>query len=250
MRELEGKNILITGAGGGIGTAALEKLASNGGNIWACSHKKSDEFENKILELAEKNHVWIKPVYFDLKDEQAVKEQIASIAKEKLPIDVLINNAGMAHGGVFQMTSMETLKEVFQINFFSQIYITQLVSRLMMRRKRGVIINMASVGGVEAAEGYIAYGSSKAALIYATKALSKELGNMGIRVNAIAPGLVNTRMGHYKSDKEIERVLERTVLNRMAEPEEIAEAMVYLASDKAAFITGQVLVIDGGRLQS
>lgn len=250
MRELEGKNILITGAGGGIGTAALEKLASNGGNIWACSHKKSDEFENKILELAEKNHVWIKPVYFDLKDEQAVKEQIASIAKEKLPIDVLINNAGMAHGGVLQMTSMETLKEVFQINFFSQIYITQLVSRLMMRRKRGVIINMASVGGIEAAEGYIAYGSSKAALIYATKALSKELGNMGIRVNAIAPGLVNTRMGHYKSDKEIERVLERTVLNRMAEPEEIAEAMVYLASDKAAFITGQVLVIDGGRLQS
>lgn len=250
MRELEGKNILITGAGGGIGNAALEKLASNGGNIWACSHKKSDEFENKILELAEKNHVWIKPVYFDLKDEQAVKEQIASIAKEKLPIDVLINNAGMAHGGVFQMTSMETLKEVFQINFFSQIYITQLVSRLMMRRKRGVIINMASVGGIEAAEGYIAYGSSKAALIYATKALSKELGNMGIRVNAIAPGLVNTRMGHYKSDKEIERVLERTVLNRMAEPEEIAEAMVYLASDKAAFITGQVLVIDGGRLQS
>lgn len=250
MRELEGKNILITGAGGGIGTAALEKLASNGGNIWACSHKKSDEFENKILELAEKNHVWIKPVYFDLKDEQAVKEQIASIAKEKLPIDVLINNAGMAHGGVFQMTSMEILKEVFQINFFSQIYITQLVSRLMMRRKRGVIINMASVGGIEAAEGYIAYGSSKAALIYATKALSKELGNMGIRVNAIAPGLVNTRMGHYKSDKEIERVLERTVLNRMAEPEEIAEAMVYLASDKAAFITGQVLVIDGGRLQS
>lgn len=250
MRELEGKNILITGAGGGIGTAALEKLASNGGNIWACSHKKSDEFENKILELAEKNHVWIKPVYFDLKDEQVVKEQIASIAKEKLPIDVLINNAGMAHGGVFQMTSMETLKEVFQINFFSQIYITQLVSRLMMRRKRGVIINMASVGGIEAAEGYIAYGSSKAALIYATKALSKELGNMGIRVNAIAPGLVNTRMGHYKSDKEIERVLERTVLNRMAEPEEIAEAMVYLASDKAAFITGQVLVIDGGRLQS
>lgn len=250
MRELEGKNILITGAGGGIGTAALEKLASNGGNIWACSHKKSDEFENKILELAEKNHVWIKPVYFDLKDEQAVKEQIASIAKEKLLIDVLINNAGMAHGGVFQMTSMETLKEVFQINFFSQIYITQLVSRLMMRRKRGVIINMASVGGIEAAEGYIAYGSSKAALIYATKALSKELGNMGIRVNAIAPGLVNTRMGHYKSDKEIERVLERTVLNRMAEPEEIAEAMVYLASDKAAFITGQVLVIDGGRLQS
>lgn len=250
MRELEGKNILITGAGGGIGNAALEKLASNGGNIWACSHKKSDEFENKILELAEKNHVWIKPVYFDLKDEQAVKEQIASIAKEKLPIDVLINNAGMAHGGVLQMTSMETLKEVFQINFFSQIYITQLVSRLMMRRKRGVIINMASVGGIEAAEGYIAYGSSKAALIYATKALSKELGNMGIRVNAIAPGLVNTRMGHYKSDKEIERVLERTVLNRMAEPEEIAEAMVYLASDKAAFITGQVLVIDGGRLQS
>lgn len=249
MKELEGKNILITGASGGIGRSAIEKLAANGGNIWACAHKKSEGFEEKLSLIAAENDVWIKPVYFDLKDEQALKAAVAFIAKEKQPIDILINNAGMAYGGVLQTTSSEKLKEVFQINFFSQIYIIQLVSRLMIRRKRGVIINMASVGGIEASEGYLAYGSSKAALIYATKALSKELGNMGIRVNAIAPGLVDTKMGHYKNDKELEDVLERTVLHRMAAPEEIADAMVYLASDKAAYITGQVLIIDGGRLR-
>lgn len=249
MKQLEGKNILITGAGGGIGRAAVRKLAENGGNVWACARKKSGEFEEELLRIGEENKVFVKPVYFDLKDEQAIKEAVAGIAKEKLPVDVLINNAGVAHGGMLQMTSMETLKEIFQINYFSQMYLIQLVSRLMMRRKEGVIINMASVGGMEASEGYLAYGSSKAALIYATRTLSKELGAMGIRVNAIAPGLVDTRMGHYKNDMELRRVLDRTVLNRMARPEEIAEAMVYLASDKAAFITGQVLVIDGGRLQ-
>ncbi len=250
MKQLEGKNILITGAGGGIGMAAVKKLAENGGNIWACAHKMCSGFEEELFQIAKTNRVRIQPVYFDLKDEKEIKKAVSSIAAEKLPVDVLINNAGMAHGGILQMTSMETLKEVFQVNFFSQMYLIQLVSRLMMRQKKGVVINMASVGGMEASEGYLAYGSSKAALIYATKTLSKELGAMGIRVNAIAPGLVNTKMGHYKNDEELQRVLDRTVLNRMAEPEEIAEAMVYLASDKAAYITGQVLVIDGGRLRS
>lgn len=118
----------------------------------------------------------------------------------------------------------------------------------MMRSKNGSIINMASVGGIEHQPGYLAYGSSKAAVIWATKTISKELGAYNIRVNAIAPGLVKTQMGMYKSDEEREKVILRTSLGRMGEKEEIADAVVYLASDKAAFITGHVLNIDGGRL--
>ena len=106
---------------------------------------------------------------------------------------------------------------------------------------------MASVGGIEATEGYLAYGSSKAALIYATKVMAKELGKYGICVNAIAPGLVDTRMGHFKTEKELEKVLDRTALGRMAFPEEIADAIVYMASEQASYVTGHVLVIDGGR---
>ena len=146
------------------------------------------------------------------------------------------------------MTPMKKLKEVFEVNYFSQIYIMQLVSRYMMRQKKGSIINLASVGGIEVNEGYLAYGSSKAALIWATKCLAKEMGPYHIRVNAVAPGLTQTNMGNYKSEEELEKVVDRTALRRMAEPEEIAKAILYLASEDASFVTGHVLRIDGGRL--
>lgn len=145
------------------------------------------------------------------------------------------------------MTPMSKLKEVFQINYFSQIYIMQLVARYMMRQKKGCIVNMASVGGIETNAGYLAYGSSKAALIWATKSISKELGKYNIRVNAVAPGLTETQMGHYKSQEEIDKVLAVTSLGRMGTPEEIARSVCFLASEEASFITGQVLIVDGGR---
>ena len=123
----------------------------------------------------------------------------------------------------------------------------QLVSRYMMRQKSGVIINMASVGGIETNPGYLAYGSSKAALIWATKCVAKELGTYGVRVNAVAPGMTNTSMGNYKSEEDLHKVIDATSLKRMADPEEIAKGIVYLASDDASFVTGHILVIDGGR---
>ena len=240
-------NAIITGSNRGIGAVVIEELASRGCNIWACARKPNSEFEERIKILSDKYGVWIKPVYFELSNEDEIKAGIRSIMSEKLPIDILVNNAGMAFGGLMAMTPIAKLKEVFEVNYFSQILMMQLVARVMMRQKSGCIINMASVGGIETNPGYLAYGSSKAALIWATKCVAKELGPLGIRVNAIAPGLTNTQMGHFKDDDELNNTIVRTSLRRMATPEEIAKGVAYLVSDEASFVTGHVLVIDGGR---
>jgi len=241
------KNAIITGTNRGIGAVVLEELARRGCNVWACARKPNPEFEKRIKILSDKYGVWIKPVYFELSNEDEIKTGVKSIMSEKLPIDILVNNAGMAFGGLMTMTPIAKLKEVFEVNYFSQILMMQLVARVMMRQKSGCIINMASVGGIETNPGYLAYGSSKAALIWATKCVSKELGPYGVRVNAVAPGFTNTSMGHFNNDEELNKMIEKTSLRRMASPEEIAKGVAYLASDEASFVTGHVLVIDGGR---
>lgn len=245
---LKGKNVIITGARRGIGRHILSLFANEGANIWACTRTVDEQFEYEICQLAEKNDVFIKPIYFDLEDENSIKSGMQKIIGEKKPIDILVNNAGMAYGGLSTMTPLTKLKEVFQINYFAQIEIMQLVLRIMMRQNSGCIINMASIGGIETAPGYLAYGSSKAALIYATKSVSREVGQYGIRVNAIAPGLVDTDMGAYKSTEETEKILARSSLHRKATPNEIAECALFLASNRSSFITGQVLIADGGRI--
>lgn len=245
--DLKGKNVIITGANRGIGLAALQKFIKEGCNVWACIRKSNPEFENHAQKLAQENGVWVKPVYFDLQNEDEIKAGIKQIASEKLPIDILVNNAGVPFGGLMTMTPLAKLKEVFEINYFSQILIMQLVARYMMRQKSGSIVNMASVGGINTDPGYLAYGSSKAALIWATKCVAKELGPYNIRVNAVAPGLTQTTMGNYKDEEELNKVIRNTSLGRMATPEEIANAIAFLASEDASFITGHILVIDGGR---
>lgn len=244
---LKGKNAIITGANRGIGYAALELFAKEGCNVWACIRKPNIEFERQVGILSQTYNVWIKPIYFDLSSEVEIKNGIKQIGSEKLPIDILVNNAGVPYGGLMTMTPLAKLKEVFEINFFSQILMMQLVSRYMIRQKFGCIINMASVGGIETNPGYLAYGSSKAALIWSTKCIAKELGPYGIRVNAVAPGMTDTQMGHYKTEDELQKVIDSTSLKRFATADEIANGIAFLASDLSSFTTGHVLVIDGGR---
>lgn len=247
MCLLDGKNAVITGTNRGIGKELLKQFAKEGAAIWACARQYSEEHEAYCEEVRKTYKAEIIPVYFDLADEEGRKKGVKEILSCKKTIDILVNNAGIAFGGMLHMTSMDKLKEVFEINYFAQIAMMQLISRQMIRQKSGCIVNMASVGGIEANPGYLAYGSSKAALIWATRCLAKELGGSGIRVNAVAPGLTDTTMGHYKSEAEIDKVLQRTSLHRMGQPEEIADAVVYLASEQASFITGQIIQVDGGR---
>ena len=242
------KTVIITGANRGIGRASVTAFAERGYDIWACARKPDETFEADMAEEAARTGAAITPVYFDLLDEEEVKTGVKQILGEKRDVDVLLNCAGVPYGGLFTMTPLDKLREVYQVNVFAQVQIMQLVARRMMRQKKGCIINLCSVGGIEAQPGYLAYGSSKAAMIWITKCASRELGPYNIRVNGIAPGLIDTDMGGFKSEAERDKVLARTSLGRLGRPEEVAAAAVYLASEDAAFMTGQIMVLDGGRV--
>lgn len=245
---LQGKNAVITGARRGIGRAAVECFAGYGANVWACARKPDEAFEADMADLAEKHGVWIKPVYFDLADSTEMAAAVKGILVEKLPVDVLVNNAGMPYGGTLFTTPMAKLQEVFQVNFFAQIALMQYFGKYMLRKKSGSIVNVVSVQGLEHNPGTLSYGSSKAALGWATRSCAKELAPHGVRVNGVAPGLTDTYMGHYREPAETEKVLARIPMGRMAGPAEIAEAIAFLSSDKASYITGEILVADGGKL--
>ena len=245
---LEGKNAVITGCSRGIGREIAQKFYLEGANLWVCARKPNENFEQWISQLQKfRTKGWIKAIYFDLLDQNERKQAIQKILQEKQTIDILVNNAGIAYTGTLHMTPLKNLEEIFEINYFAAIELIQLISRKMIRQKDGVILNIASVGGIEAREGYLAYGSSKAALIWATRCIARELAPYGIRVNAIAPGLVETEMGHTKSPEELQKTIQRTAMHRMGQPEEIADAALFLVSKKASFITGQILKADGGR---
>lgn len=243
---LKGKNAIITGARRGIGRATVECFAKYGANIWACARKPDEAFEADMAALAEQYGVWIKPAYFDLTDDEGMKAAVKAILAEKLPVDVLVNNAGVAHGAFLQMLPMDTMRQVFEVNYFAQMRMTQLISRAMMRRKKGSIVNIVSVEGLLGNEGYCAYGASKAALAFSTKVLAKELASYGIRVNGVAPGLTDTEMGGQMEEGARERMLNVSAMHRAGSPAEIAESIAYLASDRASYITGQILRVDGG----
>ena len=243
---LKDKNIVITGAKGAIGRETCNMLAGNGANIWACMRKQDAETERYLSKISERYSVWIKPVYIELGNRSSMDEGINKILGEKLPIDVLINNAAVAKFGLANLTSIETVREVFEVNFFSQLYITEKISRRMIRNKRGNIINIASVSALENEAGRLAYGGSKAALIYMTKTLANEYKSFGIRVNAIAPGPVETDMMKNYTDEQIEECRALSYDGRVANPEDVANLICFLSSDRSEHINGQVIRIDGG----
>ncbi len=244
---LKGKNVLITGAAGGLGFAFAKEFAARGCNVIAHCRAPRKGFEESLSALASENNVSVTPLYFDLSDTAALKAALSGLIKAKTKVDVLVNNAGVPHGGLFQMTKTETIRAVFEINFFAQLEITRALLRWMSKNGGGSIINIASIAGLDLNAGNCAYGVSKAALIAFTKTLAAEYGSTKVRVNAVAPGLTDTNMAAFVEDNARAQMLSDTALKRLAKPGEIAAAVLFLASDEAGFVNGQVIRVDGGR---
>ncbi len=246
MELLKGKTAIITGCNRGIGRATLEKFCAYGANVFALVRKESESFLHDIEELKAKYSVEIIPIFADFKVEDEVKQAVKTILSYKKNIDILVNNIGIANPqAMFTMTKMETIKDAFQVNLFSSILLTQLISRSMLRNKKGSIIFVSSSAAFDGGAN-IEYSASKAAIIGAAKRIAKELCVGGIRVNVVAPGLTSTDMGNSMSEEDEKVALSMNLMKRKGQPSEIADAIAFLASDMASFITAQVLRVDGG----
>ena len=244
---LRNKSAVVTGCNRGIGKAIIENFAKNGANIWACIRKPDKEFSIYLKDLQKKTGVIIEEIYFDLNNIDEIKKSAQKIVIQNKPVNILVNNAGIIHTSLFQMTSIEKMKEIFNINYFSPLLFTQYIVKKMAKQKEGSIINVSSSSAIEANEGRLAYASSKAALITSTKVIAKELGRLNIRVNAIAPGLTETDMMKSSTPENIlQETIKRISLNRVGSPDEIANVILFLSSDLSNYITGQVLSVDGG----
>lgn len=243
---LNAKTAVITGCLQGIGKATLETFARAGATVFACCQSSDPTFTDFIAELSEKYHAEIIPVYFDLQDNDAIKQAAMTIQKTKKPIDILVNIAGANFDANFQMVTLDQLQKTFTINFFSQIAFTQYIARIMLRQKKGSIINISSISALDGNPGQLAYASAKAAWIAATKTMSAELAPQGVRVNAIAPGVISTAMTAALSEEVMARQMARCNLGRPGLPEEVANTLLWLSSDASSYTTGQVIRVDGG----
>lgn len=244
-----GRTVVITGTNRGIGNAILKRFAKEDDVlILAHARKETEDFLSDITAIKD-NHpcIDIVPFYCDLTDQEQVKNSFGNITKLYKKIDVLVNNAGIVMPSQsFLMMDDHTLRTSFEINFFAQVKITQLVCRAMIRNKSGAIINMSSVAAFSGVEGQFEYTASKAAVVGMTRRLSNELAPYHIRVNAVAPGMTNTDMIMQMDDSMREDLLKKVIAHRLGEPEEIANAVYFLASEEASFVNGQTLLVNGG----
>ena len=244
---LKSKTAVVTGCNKGIGKKILEVFSANGATVFACVRNIDEEFKSFLNELKQKFNNQIIPIQFDLNDEKKIKEAANSILASNKSIDILVNNAATIHTSIFQMTSIKKLKELFEVNFFSQTIFTQYILKSMIKNKKGSIVYISSSSALDGNEGRSAYSSAKAAIIAQAKVLSRELGVHNIRVNSIAPGLTNTDMMKKNHQEEIvNEIVSRISLRRIANPEEIANVVLLLSSNLTSYITGQVIRVDGG----
>ncbi len=245
---LKNQTAVITGCNRGIGKATLEAFAKNGSNVFAIIRKENKEFQSYCQKLEETYNVTIELFYADFSVEGQVQNVAKEILRKKVPIDVLVNNIGISnHLTSLAMTRMSTIHEAFQINLFSSLLLTQLISKNMMRNKKGSIVFISSSAAYDGGAN-IEYSASKAAIVGATRRLALELGSFNIRVNAIAPGLTATDMGNSMNEEDEKIALSMNVMKRKGEPDEIADVVVFLASNMSRFMTGQTVRVDGGLL--
>ena len=243
MIDLKGKKVLLTGASGGLGKAIAIELAKNGADI-CLTGRNQVELKDLQKTIGGKTEV----VLSDLSNSIGITD-LANTAQEKMgQIDILINNAGITRDNLFMRMSDDDWNDVMNINLNSIFKLTKLLIKGMIKRRFGRIINITSVIGVAGGAGQSNYSASKAGIIALSKSLAQEVGSRSVTVNSIAPGFIETNMTAGLNDDRKEQILESISMGRLGKPEDISGAVCFLASDKASYITGQTLHINGGML--
>ena len=235
MKLLENKVCIITGAGRGIGKIIAEQFVADGAIVY-------------VNDLTDPKVEGARPIAFDVTNSIALKAGLTQVYKAEGHIDCIVNNAAIIQNQKLGMVTKELLEKMYAVNVFAVIDIIQIASRLMARTGGGCFVNMASVTGVLGSPGQVAYSASKGAVISITKSAAKELAPMNIRVNAVAPGIIKTErfeeLYEATGDKINERI-DKIALGRLGTPQDIAYAVAFLASDRASYISGQILGVDG-----
>ena len=234
--SLDGKLALVTGASRGIGHAIARELARAGASVVVGYRSGKDEAEELAAQIGGR------AIQADVSSAEDAKRLI----EEAGDVDVLVNNAGLTRDGLLARMSDDDWRTVIDTNLGSVFYTCRAVTRPMMKKRSGSIVNISSVVGVHGNFGQANYAASKAGIIGFTKSLARELGSRGVRANVVAPGYVKTALTDVLPEEATQAMIQNTPLGRVAEPEEIAGAVRFLASDQASFITGEVLLVDGG----
>jgi 3-oxoacyl-[acyl-carrier protein] reductase len=234
--SLEGKTALVTGASRGIGKAIAFELAAAGASVVVGYNSGGDEAEAVAEETGGRA----------VKADVSAPEGARALVEEAGDLDILVNNAGLTRDGVLARMSDEDWRTVIDTNLGSVFYTCRAASRGMMRRRTGAIVNLSSIVGVHGNFGQTNYAASKAGIIGFTKSLARELGSRNVRANVVAPGYVTTRLTDVIPEEATQTMLANTPLGRLGDPEEVAHAVRFLCSDEAAFITGEVMLVDGG----
>jgi 3-oxoacyl-[acyl-carrier protein] reductase len=236
--------VIVTGGSKGLGAGIVKSFLDSGDRVATCSRKKTEEVEGWEGDPALSDRFMF--VAADLSKREDSDAFVRAVFERWERIDVLVNNAGVAIDGVLGLFSDEDTDTVVDLNLKGTIHMTRLVSRHMLTQHSGRIINISSIIGLSGYRGLSVYGATKAALDGFTRALARELGSRGITVNSIAPGYLRTEMSHGLDEGQLEQIVRRTPSGRLGEPDDVARAVQFLVAEESDYITGHVLVLDGG----
>ena len=240
------RNVIVTGASRGLGLAIAARLAASGYRVLAIARSESAELQALITAAAQGGRGPVQFYPFDLLETAAMAQFVNRLRREAGPLYGLVNNAGLGTAGVLAMMRDEDIERLIRLNTLSPIVLTKHVARSMMSERAGRIINMSSIVAATGYQSLSVYSATKAALIGFTRSLARELGQLGITVNAVAPGFVDTEMTSRMDAKQREQIIRRSALRRLPEPADVAATVEFLLSDQARNITGTTLTVDAG----